>query len=163
MSVDEENVFNGADLIYGISAFSLLISGYFRAAQYEKGWEFYKYEPIFWLKMASVAVLGGLSFFPAIIFFRRDMARKNGDTLPPLPDKVVDRVSTIINAELLAFVTIPLFASLMARGVGYSQDFPLPLGVALYAVSLGGAVFKYVKEALDAIENEGLLIPIEEE
>lgn len=38
MSVDEENIINTADLIYGLSAFSLLITGYFRATGFAKGW-----------------------------------------------------------------------------------------------------------------------------
>mmetsp|Transcript_32892 Transcript_32892/g.48012 ORF Transcript_32892/g.48012 Transcript_32892/m.48012 type:complete len:327 (-) Transcript_32892:100-1080(-) len=161
MSVDEENIINGADLIYGLSAFSLLISGYFRVTGYAKGWDFYKNEPIFWVKMSSVAVLGALSFFPAIVFFRRDMARKEGVTLPPLSDALVERCTTIINAEISGLIFIPLFASLMARGVFYVNDFPWAIGVALYAVCLGGAGFKYVKEALDMMEEEGALVPIE--
>jgi len=160
MSVDEENIINAADLIYGLSAFSMLVSGYFRTTGFAKGWEYYQHEPIFWLKMSSVAVLGGLSFFPAIVFFRRDMARKEGQTLPPLSDALVDRCSTIINAEILALLTIPLFASLMARGVLYMDNFPWPLGVGLYVVSLGGAGFKYGKEAFDMMESEGALVPV---
>lgn len=163
MSVEEENTVNVAVGIYGLSALSLLVTGYFRVTQFAKGWEYYQHEPIFWLKMSSVAVLGGLSFFPAIVWFRRDLARKEGKTLPPLSDALVDRCSTIINAELLAFATIPLLASLMARGVLYWNEFPWPLGVALYVVSLGGAGFKYGKEAFDMMESEGALQPINPE
>eukprot|EP00957_Ditylum_brightwellii_P136422 10404849-Ditylum_brightwellii.AAC.1 len=83
--------------------------------------------------MSSVAVLGALSFFPAIVFFRRDMARKEGVTLPPLSDALVERCTTIINAEISGLIFIPLFASLMARGVFYVNDFPWAIGVALYA------------------------------
>lgn len=161
MSVDEENIINGADLIYGLSALSLLITGYFRVSQYAKGWDYYKNEPIFWIKMSSVAVLGALSFFPAIVFFRRDMARKEGANLPPLSDKLVDRCTTIINAELLAILTIPFMASLMARGVLYVNDLPWGVGAALYVVSLGGAGFKYITEALQMMEDEGALVPLD--
>jgi putative membrane protein len=161
MSEEEEIKVNNADGIYGLSAFSLLISGYFRVTQYAKGFDFYKNEPIFWLKMASVAVLGGLSFFPAIIFFRRDQVRRNGDTLPPLSDAIVDRITTILNAEILAVASIPFMASLMTRGVLYVNDFPWAVGVILYALSLGGAGYKYGKEAFDMMETENALLPLD--
>ena len=148
LTIEEEMKINNADGVYGLSAFSLLISGYFRVTEYAKGWDFYKNEPLFWIKMASVAVLGGLSFFPAIIFFQRDQARQRGETLAPLSDPVVDRLTTIMNAEILALVTIPLMATLMARGVFYVDNFPWAIGVVLYVLSLGGAGYKYGKESL---------------
>lgn len=165
MPLEVEKKANFADLIYGLSAFSMLASGTLRAMN-EKGLDFYAHEPLFWLKMVSVAVLGGLSLFPAIVFFRRDMARKQDPDnvyFAPLSAAMVDRLTTIINAELLAILTIPLLASLMARGVLYWGDFPLPLGVALYLVSLGGAGLKYGKEALDMMDAEGALDPISKE
>ncbi|KAG7358412.1 DUF2214 domain containing membrane protein [Nitzschia inconspicua] len=161
MTEEDENKVNIADGIYGLSAFSLLISGYFRITQYAKGFDFYKNEPIFWLKMASVAVLGGLSLFPAIVFFRRDQARRKGATLPPLSDAIVDRISTILNAEILAVASIPFMASLMARGVLYVNDFPWAIGAALYALSLGGAGYKYGKEAFDLLESESALVTLD--
>ena len=75
---------------------------------------------------------GTQSFFPAIVFFCPNMACKEGRTLPLLSDALMDHYSTVINAETLAFVTIPLMASLMVLGVLYTEDFPLPLGVALF-------------------------------
>jgi putative membrane protein len=161
MSADTEGKLNLADGVYGLSALSLLVSGYFRLTEYGKGWEYYQNEPIFWLKMSAVAVLGGLSFFPTIIFFRRDQARKQGIELAPLSDAIVDRIATILNAELLAIATIPLMASLMARGVLYVQDFPWQIGVVLYALSLGGAGFKYGKEAFQMMEAEHSLVPLQ--
>ena len=157
MTAEEEAKMSMADGIYGIAAVGLLVSGYFRATDFAKGWEYYQNEPLFWLKMASVAVLGGLSFFPTIVLFRRDQARKDGKELNPLSDALVDRMTTIINAELLALFTIPLLASLMARGVLYVEDFPWFIGAGLYAVSLIGAGFKYGKEAFDMMETEEAL------
>ena len=160
LTIQDEMKLNNADGVYGLSALSLLISGYFRVTDYAKGWDFYKNEPIFWVKMSSVAVLGGLSFFPAIVFFRRDQARKQGKNLAPMSDALVERITRIINAELLALITIPLFASLMARGVSYMEDFPWALGVVLYAGSLGGAGFKYGREAFAMMDQEGALSEI---
>jgi putative membrane protein len=158
MTVDDEKRLNNVDGLYGLSALSLLVSGYFRTTDFAKGWDFYQHEPIFWLKMASVAVLGALSFFPTIVLFRRDQARRNGQTLPPLSDAIIDRMTTIINAELLAVLTIPLLASLMARGVGYWDDFPWIVGAVLYVLTLGGAGVKYGREAFALMESEGSLL-----
>ena len=154
MSLEEEEKLNNADGVYGLSALSLLISGYFRVTEYAKGWDFYKNEPIFWIKMASVAILGGLSFFPTIIFFTRDRSRKAGEPYVPMSDELVDRLTRVMNAEILALATIPLFASLMARGVLYIEGFPWAVGAFLYAVSLGGAGYKYGSEAFAMMEEE---------
>ena len=40
-----------ADIAYGLSGLLILVSGYFRATAYAKGWEFYAHEPLFWVKM----------------------------------------------------------------------------------------------------------------
>lgn len=166
MPLEVENKINTADLVYGLSAFSMLASGVARAVN-EKGFgAYYAHEPIFWLKMVSVAVLGGLSFFPAIVFLRRDLARREdpGNVhLAPLSDAMIDRLTTIINAEILAVLSIPLMASLMARGVSYWDGFPTPVGAALYVAALGAAGYKYGKEAFDKMESEGALVRITKE
>lgn len=162
LTLEDENRINLADLIYGLSALSLLVSGSLRVTQYAKGWDFYKNEPIFWVKMSAVAILGALSFFPAIVFFWRDEARKKGQTMPPLSDALIERMTRIMNAEILALISIPLLASLMARGVLYVEDFPWPLGAAVYLACLGGAGYKYVTEAFQMMEEEGALVPVED-
>ena len=166
MPLEVENKINTADLVYGLSAFSMLASGVGRALN-EKGFgAFYAHEPIFWLKMVSVAVLGGLSFFPAIVFLRRDLARREDPGnihFAPLTDAMIDRLTTIINAEILAVISIPLMASLMARGVLYWSDFPAPIGIVLYVAALGAAGYKYGKEAFDMMDSEGALVQITKE
>lgn len=157
ISFEEEKKLNVADGVYGLAALLIFVSGYFRVTQFAKGWEYYQHEPIFWLKMSGAAVLGGLSLFPTIIFFRRDQARKDGKVLEPLSDALVERITRLINAEILALLSIPLLASLMARGVGYMNEFPWPLGAALYVLALGGSGYKYGKEAFDMMESEGAL------
>ncbi|CAB9529160.1 Predicted membrane protein (DUF2214) [Seminavis robusta] len=149
MSQEDEIKINNADGIYGLSAFSLLISG--TSVTNFQGMGLLSTRTHFWLKMSSVARLGDL-VFPAIVFFKRDQARRQDVGRVSMP--LVDAHHTLINAEILALLTIPLFASLMARGVLYMDNFPWPLGVALYVVSLGGAGYKYGKEAFEMIESE---------
>ena len=63
-------------------------------------------------------------------------------------------LSSIVNAEILALLTIPLTATTMARGVGYAEWLPWQAGAAPALLTLGGLGFKYIKEALDWQEDE---------
>ena len=48
-----------ADAVYGLAGALVVYTGYLRVTAYGKGWEFYQHEPIFWFKMALLAVMGG--------------------------------------------------------------------------------------------------------
>ena len=161
MSVEEEQFMSAADITVGLSGVAVLISGYYRATQYGKGWEFYSHEPIFWLKMAFLGVFGGLSFFPTIIIIQRvvkiqqqkqkQQAEGEGSILPiePMSEELASRMKKVLNAELTALACIPLTATLMARGVAYTNDFPTEIvGPIGFAVVTAGAVYKYVKDAI---------------
>ena len=71
-----------------------------------------------------------------------------------MSEKLANRLISVINAELLALLSIPLAATTMARGVGYMNDLPWPVGAAPVALALGGLGFKYIKEALDWTEDD---------
>ena len=120
-----------ADAVYGAAGLLLVTTGYLRVTQYGKGWEFYAHEPIFWLKLTLLAVAGAASFFPTIKIIQRSVAqRQAGPDAPiePMSEKLAARMTSIINAELLAFGAIPLCATLMARGVGYADWLPWQVG-----------------------------------
>ena len=156
---EESNKLAATDALYGIAGLLLVGTGYLRATQYGKGWEFYAHEPIFWAKMTFVGVLGALSFFPTTKFIQRAVAianaEKTGEVVAPLSEKLAGRLTSVINAELLALCSIPLAATLMARGVGYGDGwFPWQAGAATTALALFGLGGKYVKEALDWQEDE---------
>ena len=83
---------------------------------------------------------------------QRAIARQKGEG-EPMSEKLAARMTTLINAELLMILSIPLAATTMARGIGYVDfDCTIPGGlcVALALFGLGG---KYVKEALDWEED----------
>ena len=152
MSAEEEDRVAIADAAYGVAGLVILVSGYYRATEYGKGWYFYSHEPIFWLKMTFVAVMGAASFFPTTKIIQRAIARQKGEG-EPMSEKLAARMTTLINAELLMILSIPLAATTMARGIGYVDfDCTIPGGlcVALALFGLGG---KYVKEALDWEED----------
>ena len=156
MSMEEEKTMAIADALYGVAGLLVVSSGYFRVTQYGKGWEFYAHEPIFWVKLLLVAVAGAASFFPTIKIIQRSVAQRNAGDVPiaPMSEKLAARMTSIINAELLAIASIPLAATLMSRGVGYAEWLPWQAGAAPATLALGGLGFKYVKEALDWTEDE---------
>lgn len=142
-----------ADGVYGIAGVLVTVTGYLRVTQYAKGWEFYQHEPVFWLKMFLFCVTGAASFFPTTKIIQRAVAKRSDPTVAPMSPKLIARMTSIINAELLAIVSIPLTATLMARGVGYAEWLPWQAGAAPAALALGGLGYKYLKEALDWTEE----------
>ena len=146
MTEEEEKRIAIADAVYGLAGLLIVVTGYFRVTLYGKGWEFYSHEPIFWLKLVLVSVMGAASFFPTTKIIQRSVKLQNEGSVAPMGDKLANRMTSIINAELLAIGSIPLAAALMARGVGYADWFPWQAGAALVAVALGGLGYKYVKE-----------------
>jgi uncharacterized membrane protein len=157
MTEEEEMTVVYADIAYGISAILIVIAGFFRLTDYGKGWDFYAHEPIFWAKMVMLTILGASSFFPTIKYIQRSLlfteSKKTGEAVPPMSPKLVMRIQKIINGELLAFLAIPLAATLMARGVAYDASMPWELGAAATGLSLTGFTIKYVKEAFDWKED----------
>lgn len=167
MSVEAEKSCVIADACYGLVAVGIFASGYFRVVEYGKGWEFYAHEPFFWLKLCLGGVVAGLSLFPTTIFVQRGRALFAKDdttpppTMEPLSEPLAARLIQIINAELTAVASIPLVATLMARGVGYSNDFPWPVGAGFAVLSLVGSSALYLKQALQWSETDAVLIESE--
>ena len=156
MSVEEERRMAIADAVYGLAGLLVVVTGYLRVTAYGKGWEFYAHEPIFWVKLLLVAVAGASSFFPTIKIIQRSVAQQRAGDVPiePMSPKLAARMTSIINAELLAIGAIPLAATLMARGVGYAEWLPWQAGAAPAGLALVGLGYKYVKEALEWSEDE---------
>lgn len=147
MSSEDEDLVAAADIAYGLFGVALLYTGYLRLTQYEKGWLFYQNEPLFWLKIAFVGVLSAASFFNTTTIIKRSVAKRNGE-LEPMGDALAKRMIQICNAEIVALGVIPLTATLMARGVGYSESLPWIGEAAFAALVSAGLSYKYIKEAL---------------
>jgi uncharacterized membrane protein len=146
MTPEEEDFLAAADIGYGIFGALISYTGYLRAVQYEKGFDFYSHEPLFWLKIAFVGIWGASSFFNTATIIKRAVDKRNGKFVP-MGEKLAKRMIQICNAELVAVGIIPLTATFMARGVGYSEDIPWQAEAGLAAVIFAGASFKYLKEA----------------
>ena len=106
-----------ADIIYGIAGITLLISGIYRVIKFGQGSDFYTHNPIFWTKIITFALVGSLSLYPTITYILWAIPLSKGK-LPEVTSNLVARLKLIINIELIGFSLIPLFATLMARGIG---------------------------------------------
>ena len=73
--------------------------------------------------------------------------QRAGETpIEPMSPKLAARMTSIINAELLAIGSIPLAATLMARGVGYADWLPWEAGAAPAGLALVGLGYKCARK-----------------
>lgn len=104
------------DLIYGLSALAVLLSGLARMVWGMKGGAWYWGNPWLHAKLALLVVIAGLSLGPTRRFIRWRRTLDAGGGLPP-PDEVLRARQLVMwQAHLLALV--PLAGVLMARGFG---------------------------------------------
>ena len=107
------------DAAYGLLAMAILVVGFLRVAYGAKGADFYTHNPVFWAKVGAFAVVGLISIRPTLrILAWQKRAKADAAFVPPL-----DEVRTLRRTMLLeihVFALIPIFAAMMARGVGFS-------------------------------------------
>ncbi len=105
------------DAFYGAFAGAVVIAGISRVIWGAKPADFYLESTTFWLKMASLATLGLLSIRPTIryISWRRAV---DLDPMAVPSDDDVGWSRRMIHLQLAVFMLIPIFAALMARGIG---------------------------------------------
>ena len=108
-----------ADVVYGIAGIALLVSGIYRVIKFGQGSDFYTQNPLFWAKMVTFGLVGGLSLYPTFTYVLWAIPLSKGE-LPNVTSNLVSRLKMIINIELMGFASIPFLATLMARGVGLS-------------------------------------------
>tara|TARA_Y100001968_G_scaffold242871_1_gene226605 strand:- start:13765 stop:14250 length:486 start_codon:yes stop_codon:yes gene_type:complete len=106
-----------ADVIYGLAGVAILLTGILRVKYFGQGGDFYTSNPIFWVKVSLYILVGLLSLYPTITYILWAIPLSK-NKLPEVSEKLVKRFKLIITTELLGFATIPLFATLMARGIG---------------------------------------------
>jgi putative membrane protein len=105
------------DLYYGISAAGLLAFGVARLFWGSKGVAFYSGNPVFWVKLGTIAVIGLLSVLPTLAIARwRRAAKANPGALPDATQWQRMRRIAFIEMHLLTVVAVT--AAAMARGIG---------------------------------------------
>ena len=108
-----------SDSIYGIAGIGVLASGILRVIKYGQGSEFYTSNPIFWIKICIFICVGILSLYPTFTYIKWVMNITKGGQIN-ISDNLIKRLKIILNFELIGLLSIPLFASLMARGINFS-------------------------------------------
>jgi len=106
-----------ADRWYGLFAMALLVVGFVRAAQFEKGWSFYAHSPFFHLKLTLFVLVGLLSIYPTVRFIRWAPMLRAGQT-PKVSEREYTLISRLLAAQMALLVLIVIAASLMAHAVG---------------------------------------------
>ena len=105
-----------ADLVYGVAAVAVLASGIARTWWGVKGTGWYWTNPLLHVKLTLFIVIGVVSIFPTLTYFRwRKTVRASG-ALPAEAEIRKTRKRVMVQAHLLA--VIPLVAVFLARGFG---------------------------------------------
>ncbi|BAQ62562.1 hypothetical protein GM3708_2968 [Geminocystis sp. NIES-3708] len=105
-----------ADSAYGIAAIIVLATGILRVLYFAKDTAYYLNNPIFWVKITVYLIVGIVSLYPTISFLKwiKSLMEKK---VPEITINKYKRLKGVIIFELIGFSIIPLFASMMARGI----------------------------------------------
>ena len=106
------------DLIFGLSAATVLLIGALRVAYFEKTADYYLHDVFFIAKLAAFLIAALISIYPTITFLSWNAALRAG-AAPEVSAERARRVRLCLMLELAAIVVILACAALMARGFGY--------------------------------------------
>ena len=106
------------DMVFGLSSGIVLVVGLLRVFYFEKGESYYFHSAHFIAKLSLFAVVGLLSIYPTVEFVSWGKSLKRGK-MPPLTDRKIASIRSVIHWELAGVAVIILCAALMAKGVGY--------------------------------------------
>jgi putative membrane protein len=104
------------DMVYGIAAGMVLVTGLARVFLGSKGAAWYAHNPLLYLKLAMFLVIGLISIKPTLMFVRWRRALRASGTLPDAAEIKKARKLVMVQAHI--FPLIPLAAVFLARGFG---------------------------------------------
>ena len=104
------------DMIYGIAAIAVLVTGIARTWWGVKGTAWYWTNPLLHVKLGLFIIVGALSIFPTLTYFRWRKTLRSTGKLPLEGDIKKTRRLVMMQAHLIAL--IPLVAVFLARGFG---------------------------------------------
>lgn len=116
-SINEAKLMIGTDIVYGLAALTILVTGVLRVLYFGQGVSFYMHNPVFLTKVSLYLAIGGLSLYPTVSFIRWAFPLRDGKA-PVISEATAKRLGWVLNIEIAAFVILPLLAALMARGIG---------------------------------------------
>lgn len=117
MNADRVRRAAGLDGAYGALATIVLLAGFARVIWGTAGWQFYVMNWVFWTKIGLFAIVGLLSIPPTIAIGGWRKAAKADPGFTPPADGIA-RARRFFLAEFAVLAFIPIFAALMARGIG---------------------------------------------
>jgi len=104
------------DLIYGIAAGTVFLTGLLRVFLGAKGVGWYAANPLFYVKLVLFVAIGLLSIKPTLMFARWQRELRANGALPDAASVQKARRLVMVQAHILPF--IPLAAVFLARGFG---------------------------------------------
>jgi putative membrane protein len=102
------------DLVYGIAAIAVLATGVARTLWGIKGTAWYWTNPLLHVKLTLFIIVGVISIFPTLTYFRWRKALRSSGSLPAEAEIRKTRKLVMIQAHIIAL--IPLVAVFLARG-----------------------------------------------
>ena len=104
------------DMVYGIAAGAVLVTGLARVFLGSKGAAFYAHNPLLYVKLVMFLVIGLVSIKPTLMFVRWRRTLRASGALPDAAEVRKARRLVMVQAHILPF--IPLVAVFLARGFG---------------------------------------------
>jgi len=104
------------DMVYGIAAGAVLVTGLARVFLGGKGAAFYAHNPLLYVKLVMFLVIGLVSIKPTLMFVRWRRTLRASGALPDAAEVRKARRLVMVQAHILPF--IPLVAVFLARGFG---------------------------------------------
>ena len=102
------------DMVYGISAGLVLLTGLARVFLGSKGAAWYAHNPLLYVKLAMFLVIGLVSIKPTLMFVRWRRTLRASGALPDALEIKKARRLVMVQAHILPL--IPLVAVFLARG-----------------------------------------------
>ena len=109
LSADAVSLLSKVDAVYGVSSVVVLSAGFVLWFGVGKPAEFYSTNGLLYLKIVLFAIIGGLSIYPSIFFFKN---RKIKSGIVHVPNVIL----TLIKIEIALLLLIPLLATYIADG-----------------------------------------------
>ena len=100
------------DGLYGLASILVLTTGFTLWLWVGKPASFYSHNFIFYTKLGLFTVVGLLSIVPTIFFIQK--RKLPAEEIVEIPSKIL----SMVRVELVILACIPLFAVLMAMGIG---------------------------------------------
>jgi putative membrane protein len=117
MSVAAARRLQRIDLLFGLSAATVLVVGLLRVTYFEKGPAYYWHNAYFLLKFGAFLLAALISIYPTVKFLSWGAALKAGRE-PSISPDTAKRVRLCLGGELICIAIILACAALMARGFG---------------------------------------------